>query len=65
MPISEKGGLGACLLNFHVYSLAAFASKELGMREGKAVGLVPVSHLLLCLLVPWGRHGCSYVCASE
>ena len=45
MPVSEKGGLGACLLNFHVYSLVAFARKELGMREGKAVGLVPVSHL--------------------
>lgn len=41
------------------------ASKELGMREGNAVGLVSVSHLLLCFLVPWGRHGCSYMCASE
>ena len=45
MPVSEKGGLGACLLNFPVYSLVAFARKELGMRKGKAVGLVPVSHL--------------------
>lgn len=32
-------------LELPLYSLAAFASKELGMREGKAVGLVLISHL--------------------
>lgn len=58
MLFSEKGGLGAYLLNFLEFSLAAFASKKLGMRKGRAVGLAPVSHLLLCLLVPWGRHEC-------